>query len=61
MVHQLKNRLSYREDILSVRKVRNPNCQCGCHNRFRGHCGEKTVEAAFRNPENMLRWVVRVR
>lgn len=61
VVHQLKNRLSYREDILSVRKARDPNCHCGCHNRYRGHCGEKTDEVAFRNPENMLRWVVRVR
>lgn len=38
----LENRLSYREDILSVRKARDPNCQCGCHNRYKGHCGDKT-------------------
>ena len=61
VVHQLKNRLSYRKEVLSVRKARNPNCQCGCHNRYRGRCGEKTDEAAFRNPENMLSWVLRVK
>ena len=60
VVHQLKNRLSYRKEVLSVRKARNPNCQCGCHKRYRGRCGEKTDEAAFRNPENMLSWGLRV-
>lgn len=46
-VHELKNRISCKEEVLPARKARNPNCQGGCHNRYRGHCSEKTDKAAF--------------
>lgn len=42
VVHEIQNRVRCRKEILSVRKTKNPNCQGGCHNRYRGPCDKKT-------------------